>query len=327
MKKRFTLAALAAACCLVSNAGGYSVESLVGSYTASASGWEYFTGEWTALSTGHEVTIEKVDDKTVTISNLLGFNQSLTATLDVNTKTVTIESQTYYKWYTFADSTAVAKGVVGTIDNSGAVKFTNFNAWYNGYKYFYTGAEVTLVKNQLGTLEWTVDGTLTYTNDETGEAYHTATTKLSKYTGATRYDYVLAFDGADASPADVKIKVYDDGDSIAVANGTQTAGYNGGYFYSTYGDSYCIYLEGGAEGTYFKGDQTGGTLSLLYYDYATSTSETYTTGKLIFTWGTSGIKKIAADKANAPIYDLMGRKVSTPKAGLYIQNGKKFVVK
>ncbi len=329
MKKRFTLAALAAACCLVSNAGGYSVESLVGSYTASASGWEAVTDytEWKALSTGHEVTIEKVDDKTVTISNLLGFNQSLTATLDVNTKTVTIEPQTYYKWYTFADSTDVAKGVVGTIDNSGAVKFTNFNAWYNGYKYFYTGAEVTLVKNQLGTLEWTVDGTLTYTNDETGEAYHTATTKLSKYTGATRYDYVLAFDGADASPADVKIKVYDDGDSIVVTNGYQTPGYDGGYFYYTYDDGYCIWLEGNTEASYLKGDKDGGTLSMQCYDYTSAEDEEGTTGKLIFTWGTSGIKKIAADKANAPIYDLMGRKVSAPKAGLYIQNGKKFVVK
>ncbi len=329
MKKRFTLAALAAACCLVSNAAVSSADDLVGSYTASASGWECVTeyGQWTALSTGHGVTITKNESGTVNIDNLLGFSQTLEATVDVDAKTVTIAPQTYYTWYTFADSADVTKSVVGTIDDNGVIKFTNFNIWYGKYTYFYTGAEVTLVKDLPGTLEWTVDGTLTYTNDSTGEAYHTAPTTLSKYAGATRYDYVLAFDGANASPADVKIKVYDDGDSIAVANGSQTAGYNGGYFYYTYGDDNYIWLEGGAEGSYFKGDKSGGTLSLLCYDYATSTATDYTSGKLVFTWGTSGINKIAADKANAPVYDLMGRKVSAPKAGLYIQNGKKFVVK
>ncbi len=333
MKKRFTLAALAVACCLVSNAAVSSADDLVGSYTASASGWECVTeyGQWTALSTGHGVTITKNESGTVNIDNLLGFSQTLEATVDVDAKTVTIAPQTYYTWYTFADSADVTKSVVGTIDDNGDIKFTNFNAWYSGYTYFYTGAEVTLVKDQPGTEEWTVTGTLTYTDDsKDGEAYHTATTTLTKYTGSTKYDYSLKFDGANASPADVKIKVYNDGDSIAVANGSQTPGYNGGYFYSTYDDDYCIWLEGGAEGSSFKGDQTGGTLSLLCYDYATSTATDYTSGKLIFTWGTSGIKAVSTSKAgdaNAPVYDLMGRKVNTLKPGLYIQNGKKFVVK
>lgn len=43
----------------------------------------------------------------------------------------------------------------------------------------------------------------------------------------------------------------------------------------------------------------------------------------------TGIENVAtADDANAPIYDLSGRRVSsTVKGGIYIQNGKKFIVK
>lgn len=45
----------------------------------------------------------------------------------------------------------------------------------------------------------------------------------------------------------------------------------------------------------------------------------------------SGIAEINTDKKNAPadeaIYDLQGRKVSHPTQGIYVKNGKKFVVK
>ena len=42
----------------------------------------------------------------------------------------------------------------------------------------------------------------------------------------------------------------------------------------------------------------------------------------------SGIVNVTIDVANGDIYDLMGRKVLTPRKGnVYIQNGKKFVVK
>lgn len=49
-----------------------------------------------------------------------------------------------------------------------------------------------------------------------------------------------------------------------------------------------------------------------------------------FTWGTlDGIASPSVGKTvkDAPIYDLSGRRVSKPTAGIYIQNGKKFVVK
>lgn len=332
MKRRFTLTLLAAICCLVSKAAVSSVDDIVGYYTATTDGWEGITdySQWTAFSTGHDVTIAKNESGTLTITNLLGLKQTLEASVDVEAKTVTIAPQKYYWYYTLADSADVKKSIVGTIDDEGNIKFTNFNAWYGNNTYFYTGAEVTLTK-QVITEEWTVKGTLTYTEKEKAEAYHTATTTLTKYAGTKAFDYGLKFDGENASPADVKIKVYNDGDSIAVANGTQTAGYNGGYFYYTYGSDYSIWLEGGAEGTSFIGDQTGGTLTLLVYDYATKDAAESTNGTLKFVWGNgTGVEKYSLDKADdvdAPVYDLTGRKASNPAGGIYIKNGKKFVVK
>ncbi len=328
MKKRFTLAVLAAVCCLVSNAAVSSIDDVVGTYTASTSGQDYFSfSSWTDLSTGHEVTVEKAGPSTLNITNLLGYNQTLEASVDVDAKTVTIEPQTYYSWYTFA-ADAATSSVVGTIDDDGKITFSSINAWYNSYSYLY--ASVTLTKGQPATVDWTVTGTISYIADGSEEPYHTAQTTLSKYSGSSSYDYVLAFDGASASPSVLKIKYYSDNDSIAIANGT--SGYNGGYFYSAYGDDYCLWLEAGDD-SYFKGDKDGGSLSVYSFDYATKESSTYTQGKLIFTWGTaSGVKSIKASTAdadaNAPVYDLMGRKVASPTAaGIYIKGGKKFVVK
>ncbi len=330
MKKRFTLAVLAAVCCLVSNAAVSSIDDVVGTYTASTSGYQAVTDytQWVTLSTGHEVTVEKTTTGTLSITNLLGLNQTLTASVDVDAKTVTIEPQTYYSWYTFAGDAATSN-VEGSIDDEGKITFSSVNAWYGSSSYLYE-ASVTLTKAQPATVDWTVTGTISYIADGSEEPYHTAQTTLSKYSGSSSYDYVLAFDGASASPSVLKIKYYSDNDSIAIANGT--SGYNGGYFYSAYGEDYCLWLEVGDD-SYFKGDKDGGSLSVYSFDYATKESSTFTQGKLIFTWGTaSGVKSIKASTAsaaaNAPVYDLMGRKVASPAAaGIYIKGGKKFVVK
>ena len=53
-------------------------------------------------------------------------------------------------------------------------------------------------------------------------------------------------------------------------------------------------------------------------------------GKIEFTWGAlDAISTVKADKddENAPTFDIMGRKVTdTTVPGIYIKNGKKFVV-
>ena len=57
---------------------------------------------------------------------------------------------------------------------------------------------------------------------------------------------------------------------------------------------------------------TGGSVNALRFDLGETTA----------------IENVMIEKNNAPIYDLTGRRVlNTMKGGIYIQNGKKFIVK
>jgi hypothetical protein len=50
--------------------------------------------------------------------------------------------------------------------------------------------------------------------------------------------------------------------------------------------------------------------------------------RLVLDETVTGINGVVTEKADAPIYDLSGRRVlNTMKGGIYIQNGKKFIVK
>lgn len=330
--KRFTLFLLAAICCLMGRAAVSSVDDLVGTYKASASGWEGISdySQWTALSTGHKVTISKNDDGTITIDNLLNFGQSLTGTVDVEAKTVTIApTSPYYYYYTFADTTDVKKSVVGNIADGDSISFTNFTLWYGANTYIYPGATVTLKKAAVGEEDWTVEGTIAYSDSTTHETYYTGKTTLTKYKGSDLYDYVLKFDGPDANPAELQFKVYADKDSIGIENGEQTAGYAGAFFYYVYKDNFSVWLDTSEGCTSFTGDKTKGEMKIVCFSYASQNAEAVV-GHLTFTWGEStGIKVPAAitSSKDAPIYDLSGRRVAHPAAGVYIQNGKKFVVK
>ena len=84
--------------------------------------------------------------------------------------------------------------------------------------------------------------------------------------------------------------------------------------------------------SFFDGaDATGGSVyvSAYYYpDY--NVTATYSYGKFEFAWGEyDAVTTVKADKddENAPTFDIMGRKVTdTTAPGIYIKNGKKFVV-
>ena len=79
--------------------------------------------------------------------------------------------------------------------------------------------------------------------------------------------------------------------------------------------------EEGQQGTHFLNNAfkaylpltTGGSVNALRFN---------------FDGETTAIETVETENANAPIYDLSGRRVlSTVKGGIYIQNGKKFIVK
>ncbi len=79
--------------------------------------------------------------------------------------------------------------------------------------------------------------------------------------------------------------------------------------------------EEGQQGTHFKNNAFKAYLPL-------TTTQGVQALRFNFDGETTVIETVETENANAPIYDLSGRRVlSTVKGGIYIQNGKKFIVK
>ncbi len=328
--KRFTLAIVAAFFCMIGRAAISSVDDLVGIYSVKATGSEYVTNynSATDMSTKvYDVEITKNEDGTITINNLFNFGSQLVGTVNLSEKTITI-APGIVSWVTFASSsTADGTGdVVADFTDDGKISIYDFGFWYYTSNYVSEGAEVALTKTDIKK-EWTMEGTIAYSEIDSA-AYYTGTTTLTKYTGSDNYDYALAFDYAYASPSVIKFKVTDG--NITIFNGSQTEGYSGAYFYYLYDGNGYAWLDTTEGYATFTGDKDGGEMYIYCYDYDENDVCQHT-GYLSFLWGTlNGISSAKVNKANgdnAPIYDLMGRKVTTLKSGLYIQNGKKFVVK
>ncbi len=323
--KKFTLTLMAALFGLFANAAITTVDDLAGTYEPTISGWQWFNyATWESFTGGYSVTIEKASETSVTISNLMGYNSSITATVDFTAKTLTAAPLAgFNSWFTLADTTSVTGNIVGSFTDEGVITFDNLQAWYDNTGYLWS-AKVVLNKPVVGTLEWSVEGTLCFYNGET--MYRSAKTTLGKYTGSDKYDYALKFEtGTD--PGEMRFKVY--GDSLGIANGIQYEGYAGAYFYNIYDGNQMVWLETTTDLSKFEGTQDGGELYVYCFDYITGTSTADKEGKLYFAWGTKdGIAQVEADAVDAPIYNLLGQKVkAADKPGIYLQGGKKFVVR
>ena len=98
-------------------------------------------------------------------------------------------------------------------------------------------------------------------------------------------------------------------------------------------DAYVLGQKDGVVGFYkaTTTDQAEGTfLNNHHKAYLPATAVTSGVKALRFNFDgeTTAIETVETENANAPIYDLSGRRVlSTVKGGIYIQNGKKFIVK
>ncbi len=90
----------------------------------------------------------------------------------------------------------------------------------------------------------------------------------------------------------------------------------------------CYVLANGDDGIGFYLATKGTTLKAgKAYIQLPNSSQTSAL-RLVLDETVTGINGVATEKADAPIYDLSGRRVlNTVKGGIYIQNGKKFIVK
>jgi len=98
------------------------------------------------------------------------------------------------------------------------------------------------------------------------------------------------------------------------------------------GDNYLVFGKSGDDIGFFKPSAETLAANRAYITYANagiSAESSQSTALLLDFGATTGISNVAISNANAsaPIYDLSGRRVVKATKGLYIQNGKKFLIR
>lgn len=114
-----------------------TVDKLCGPYNAHVTGYDYFSSDYDLQEVDRtdEVTITKIDDTTVKISNFYGWGEDFTGTVDLDAKTITIQPVLWNIYYTFASIESATAPVVATFANDLTITFQNFTAWADGYSY------------------------------------------------------------------------------------------------------------------------------------------------------------------------------------------------
>ena len=123
--------------------GGESVtvDQLVGTYTQSNTYQFWYDNAWGNYSSDNDVTIAKVDDKTISISGLFyteaDGGKVINATVDTEKGVITIEPQLVDSWYKLAGQNAETDSVTATY-KGGVITFGKWCMWYGGYAYGYS---------------------------------------------------------------------------------------------------------------------------------------------------------------------------------------------
>jgi len=125
-----------------------SIDDLVGEWNEHSAGpyeypWYGDAFDWD----GNTVTITKIDDKTIGIANFFYSEDTLTATVDLKSRTITFTpGQTLLSYYTFATESDINNPVTATInDDATVISMSGWSCWYNGSPYV-NDAVTTLTK-------------------------------------------------------------------------------------------------------------------------------------------------------------------------------------
>ena len=130
-----------------------TVDALVGTYSHVSNGYEKLTDgyNWTQFNNTSDVTITKVDDKTIQLSGFfVGFEKMdsgvLKGTVDFSAKTITFAPQVVSRDMTFCTYKSITTPVVATFTDAGVISFKNWGLIYQNFDFVYTGAQTTLTK-------------------------------------------------------------------------------------------------------------------------------------------------------------------------------------
>ena len=130
-----------------------TVDALVGTYSHVSKGYEKLTDgyNWTQFNNTSDVTITKVDDKTIQLSGFfVGFEKMdsgvLKGTVDFSAKTITFAPQVVSRDMTFCTYKSITTPVVAAFTDAGVISFKNWGLIYQNFDFVYTGAQTTLTK-------------------------------------------------------------------------------------------------------------------------------------------------------------------------------------
>lgn len=143
-----------------SETGGVTVADLVGTYTEHTTGTDWTLNDYAGGEvdkSGNVVTFTKVDDQTISITNLYGSGSTLEATVDLENKTLTFRNNQYIVMpedgysYTFGSAAGVDVPLVATFGDDFTVNLSGWAAWAyfsgDGWYSYMDNAFTTLVKN------------------------------------------------------------------------------------------------------------------------------------------------------------------------------------
>lgn len=135
-------------CVMTKEGESLTVESLVGTYDAAVSCYDYFSfTDWELIDRTDEVVISANEDGTVKISNFYDWGEDFVGTVDLDARTITIAPvEAWGGYYTFASTTGVGDSVVAVINDDNTITVSDFGAWYNNYSYIFTGSTCVLTK-------------------------------------------------------------------------------------------------------------------------------------------------------------------------------------
>lgn len=338
MKKFYFLCLIAIFAVTTKANAALTVDDLVGTYCERISGSDWWNYEsWLDFEYSDVVTISKVDDTTISITNIYDWGTTLTGKVNLRTRTITLEPQNLNTWYVFSGYPWDEGGtfvntnpVIATISEDGkTIEIEDWALSYTEFSTVYVLAYSKLTKEDEPL--WSVTGTYDAGELGTGEATVEA------------YDDYYLINGF-LPNQNMRLTVSENSELVVFGGSGYPNNYYGEDTYVWYYDLYNIEdyvneVPGDdmwicyGEGTYAYVSQEGGVITFPYGYYTSTENEvedildTYT-----LVWGTgvgiNSTKAVSTDEA--PVYNLSGMRMANRanlQKGVYISNGKKFVVK
>lgn len=346
--KKFYLFITALLVAAAPKAMAITVDDLVGEYKTVTEGTTKLTaggiqGTESSFDT-YIMTVKKVDDATITLTNFANCNVDMTATVDLETMTFTITDKQFpingvgfaLRPYTM-DGIKVTPvedaQVTGSFNASATeIKINEWAAFYGqeGSRTAYAHGKSTLTPKTadeapLKTFTATYDNG-TWTTAQSGSCFIDVFSDHYVLRDYVKEGKEISFTYNDETKKiSMKESMYSYWSPIYVSSG------DGAWYLSYFVDNDAIVFYPYYKLSTFDIDEEGGTMVIYseYYKYYNDKDpvDVYTA---TIKWGdggpSTGVSSVeVADDDDAPVYNLSGMRVKPVRGSLYIRNGKKYI--